>query len=275
MKINYLNFYLLIPLFAISYILFANISAKVYKESLFRDNYNYKKTKTKPCYNFAKRKDVYLKGEGYPLKLNGLSYYVSKTMLTIFFVIYGYFLSGMSPLLLGFAAAGFYIIDIILILYKKDREQRLLTDLVSIIDATSLQLSAGVPLNRAIKGIWKYAQKCKDLKEELAKLATRYELSQMDINYATEQFSQHFNLLEVKMFALALRQYDTTNKIEEMLDGLRRVIEQKYMHRLEISTKSKKVLMICGVVLIMVNTVALIFYPVFTDINQKINRVFQ
>jgi Flp pilus assembly protein TadB len=147
--------------------------------------------------------------------------------------------------------------------------------LVSVIDATNIQLSAGVPLNKAIKGIWKYAKKSKQLKEELAKLATRYELSKMDINYATEQFSQNFNLLEVKMYALALRQYETTAKIEEMLEGLRRVIEQKYMNRLEVSTQTKKTVMLCGVVLLMINTVALIFYPVFTDINERITKIFQ
>jgi Flp pilus assembly protein TadB len=272
--VNIYNFYIIFPIFIGVYLTALRLSAVRQRTKIITNNYVEKPTKT-GMKGFVKRKDDNLKQEGNPFGLSGFSYYIVKVLISLVvlsscYLTYGTFAASIFGMI-----GGYLILDIFIFLYKRIRNEALISDLINIIDALYLQVSAGVSLGIALKGLHEHAEKSRELREELIKLAARYELGRMNIDYAVADFARRFNIVEAKMFTLALRQYNVSGRITEMLENLRRLMEQRYIEKLDFGTKSKKVIMILGVLLIMINTAAIIFYPVFYEISQRIFKVFQ
>ena len=162
--------------------------------------------------NFIKTKENFLFLQGYPLNLNGISYYLIKYALTFILAFTGLinYKSYIAMFLLGLI--GFYFLDLYIAVNKKSRDSEICTDLLTITDSISLELSSYVSLQDSLKNQFKNC-KNKDFRKAIMIFATKYELSELNISQAINDLNSRFDILEVDMFCNTIRQYSKVGNI--------------------------------------------------------------
>lgn len=275
-----INFLLLALLFVISFLLaqkyLINIKAERYRkknaerlktnENLFKHFFS--------KFNFIKTKDDFLSKQGYPLNLNVISYYAMKIMLaTVFFVasLVNYRSIIVEAL---FFCIGYFLIDVYIILRRKERDGEICDDLLRVINSINLQVSSGVSLKQAFK---KQYENCKnrDLKKAMIEFSTRYELSELNIIEASKKLSDSFDILELKMFCNVLETYNEKTQIEEELENLTEMLNVRKIEKIKRNTLSRIVYITFGVITALANIILITFYPLFIDIGQGFSSVFK
>lgn len=275
-----INYLLICLLFVIS-IIFADQFLIKWKAERYKKKHT-QNSKTKENFfkhfiskiNFIKTKENFLSKQGYPLKLNVISYYTLKIILMLLFFIAGTinYNSYFVAIILG--TLGYFIIDVFIYINKKSRDSEICTDLMHVTDSISLQLSAHVSLKNSLK---KQYENCKnkDLKKALLELSMKYELSELNIIEATKTLEDKFDVLEISMFCKALATYNETTEIENVLANLSTMLKEKNIEKLKQNTVTKIIYITFGVVVALGNIILITFYPLFTSIGQGFNDIFK
>ncbi len=224
--------------------------------------------------NFIKTKENFLYSQGYPLKLNGITYYITKIVLTLFLSLAGLINYNSYSAMLILGLIGFYFIDIYIMAHKKTRDSEVCTDLLSITDSLSLQLSSYVPLKDALKNQYENC-KNKDFRKSIMMFATKYELSELNITSALNDLKNRFNILEVDMFCNTIEQYNKVGNIIELLENLSSTLRIKYMDKLKEKTRMKVIYITFGVIIALTNIILITFYPMFISIGNNFNGIFK
>lgn len=224
--------------------------------------------------NFIKTKENFLFLQGYPLNLNGISYYILKFVLMFVLAIAGFinYKSYASAVLLG--TIGFLFLDIYIAVNKKSRDSEICSDLLTVTDSICLELSSYVPLSESLKNQFKNC-KNKDFRKAIMMFATKYELSELNINEALDDLNSRFDILEVDMFCNTIRQYAKVGNIIELLENLSSVLKQKYMDKLRENTKVKVIYITFGVIIALTNIILITFYPLFISVGNNFNQIFK
>lgn len=225
-------------------------------------------------FNFIKTKENYLFLQGYPLKLNGVTYYIFKVLLASIFLLSG--LINYNSLFMAtiFGAIGYSIIDLYIAINKKSRDSEICEDLLSVTNSIALELSSYVPLNESLK--YQY-QNCKnkDFRNAIMMFATNYQLSELNVEQAINDLNNRFDILEVDMFCNTMRQYLKIGNIVELLENLSGVLRYKYMDKLKEKTREKVLYITFGVILALTNIILITFYPLFISIGNNFNQIFK
>ena len=284
--INQYNVYLLIPLFLVCYFLVIKIDAKNKKEILYGIKQSRKqklfnkfiaeeyKLKSGMASGFLEKTRDMLYKQGCPLGLKVFSYYMVKLALFLLLFILGTinYKSLVMGVILGFA--GFYAVNIYIYLNSLRRNSLIRYDLLNVVDSLYLQMSANVTLKDSLRGLHEVC-KDKDLKHALIVLAGKYQLSKFNIEHAAEEFKKNFDILEIDMFAAALKQQISQGSSLEVLGNLSDILRDGYIDRLNLNTKGKVLLITLGVVIILVNIILLTFFPIFVDISSNMREIFK
>lgn len=163
--------------------------------------------------NFIKTKEKFLLSQGYPLNLNGISYYIIKTLLTLILAIAGLvnYESYLAMIVLG--VIGYTFLDIYIYVHKKTRDSEICVDLLAITDSLTISLASYVPLEEALKNQYENC-KNKDFKKAIMMFSTNFKLSELNVNKALDELRSKFDILEVDMFCNTIEQYNKLgNKI--------------------------------------------------------------
>lgn len=224
-------------------------------------------------FNFLKAKDEFLSKQGYPLKLNIITYYLSKMILACIFMFAASVNYSSVFIKVVFLFIGYFLIDIYILLNKKSRDNEICTDLLNVVNSISLQLSAHITLKDSLK---KQFEICKnnDFKKAMLALSTKYELSELSVEKAIQELKSNFDILEVNMFCNSLKEYNKVENIKEILDNLSEILKKRYIDRLKEATRTKILYITCGVILALGNIILIIFYPLFVSIGQGFNTIF-
>ena len=241
------------------------------KLKMTSDKYNLKKHLEK--FNFLKSKDKFLSKQGYPLNLNAISYYFVKILLSIIFSVSASINYNSLLVSIIFFLIGYFLVDIYIILNKKSRDTEICTDLLNVSNSISLQLSANITLKDSLKKQFEIC-KNKDFRKAMLEFATKYELSELNIEKSIKELQNKFDILEVNMFCNALMEYNKTGSIVEVLENLSEVLKDKYINKLKEDTRTKIVYITCGVILALGNIILIIFYPLFMSLGQGFNTIF-
>ena len=217
-----INCLLFVLLFLISYLIVKDINIRIQVDRFKKRNNtlvvakenSFKKLFSK--INFIKTKENYLFLQGYPLNLNAISYYSIKIIMLLIFSFAGLlnYNSYLAMIILGLV--GYYFLDLYISLNKKSRDNEICTDLLNVTDSICLQLSSYVPLKESLKNQYENC-KNKDFRKAIMIFATKYELSELNINEAINDLNNRFDILEVDMFCNTLRQYTKLVNIIELL----------------------------------------------------------
>lgn len=274
------SFLLFVLIFVLCYlgINFLNIKIQVDKfkkrnsiEDVAKEN-SFKKLFSK--INFIKTKENFLFLQGYPLKLNAISYYVLKITLTVVLAFAGLvnYNSYIAALLLG--VIGFTFLDLYISINKKSRDSEICSDLLAVTDSLCLELASYVPLKESLKNQFMNC-KNKDFRKAIMMFATKYELSELNINEALNDLNSRFDILELDMFCNTIRQYTKVGDIIELLENLSGVLKQKYLDKLREKTRTKVIYITFGVIIALTNIILITFYPMFISIGNNFNQIFK
>ncbi|MBQ9314712.1 MAG: hypothetical protein IJ220_06975 [Clostridia bacterium] len=224
--------------------------------------------------NFIKTKENYLFLQGYPLKLNAISYYFIKIIMAIVFGVAGIFNYHSYVIMLLLGLIGFYFLDIYIQLNKKSRDSEICSDLLTVTNSITMQLSSYVPLKDSLKNQYENCNN-QDFRKAIMMFATKYELSELNIDEALNDLNSRFDILEVDMFCNTIRQYNKVGNIIELLENLSYILKEKYMNKLKSKTREKVIYITCGVILALTNIILITFYPLFISIGNNFNQIFK
>ena len=277
---QYLNFIFLLLLFVISYL---SISRWYLKKELKKyqkgssTKYKTKDAKFKHLIsrlNFLKTKELFLKKQGYPLRLDSIRYYLFKIILASLFLMAGLrsYDSIIYPIILSLI--GYFFIDFYLIINKKSRDAEICSDLYNVVNSICLQLSAHVSMKDSLKHQF---QNCKndDMKMALIEFSTTYELSELNIDKAIKVLENRFDILEINMFCNALSEYNNTGNVIEILENLSDSLAEKQVLKMKDDTRTRIIYITFGVIIALVNIIMLVFYPLFISLGQNFNNIFK
>lgn len=275
-----INCLLFVLFFVLSYLLVHSVSIKHQVDKFKKRNYIQvvaKENSIKKLFskiNFIKTKENFLYSQGYPLKLNGITYYITKVTLTLLLSLAGLinYHSYYAMLVLGLV--GFFFLDIYIMTHKKTRDSEVCTDLLAITDSLSLQLASYVPLKDALKNQYENC-KNKDFRRSIMMFATKYELSELNITSALNDLKSRFDILEVDMFCNTIEQYNKVGNIIELLENLSNTLRIKYMDKLKEKTRMKVIYITFGVIIALTNIILITFYPMFISIGNNFNGIFK
>ena len=278
MKIKLLNFIFLLLLFLICYLI---VKRSYTKHQLSKLNNNLK-SKTKDVkfknfiskINFLKTKDVYLKKQGYPLRLDSIRYYVLKIAMALIFLMASIKNYDSITISIFLSLIGYFFVDFYIFLNKKSRDTEICNDLYNVVNSISLQLSS----HMSLKDSFKYQfENCinKDFRRAMIDLSTTYELSELNINIATKGLREKFELVEIDMFCNALDEYNQTNSITEILDNLSAILGEKQIDAHKEETRTKVIYITVGVIIALSNMIMVVFYPLFVSLGQGFNNIFK
>lgn len=224
--------------------------------------------------NFLKTKELFLSKQGYPLKLDSIRYYFFKVMLFLIFLIAG--LQNYDSIIISiiFSLIGYFFIDIYIYLNKRSRDVSICNDLYNVTNSLCLQLSAHMTMKDALKFQF---ENCKnmDLKLAMIEFSTSYELSELNIDVATNRLKNKFEILEIDMFCNALEEYNQTGNVIEILENLSETLAEKQVTKLKEDTRAKVIYTTFGVIIALINIIMLVFYPLFISIGQNFNNIFK
>lgn len=224
-------------------------------------------------FNFLKRKDEYLKKQGYPLNINVVSYYFIKIVMLAICIVVASINYNSIIITILFSLTGYLLIDIYILMNKKSRNAEICTDLLNVSNSISLQLSANIMLKDSLK---KQFQICKnkDFKKAMLEFATKYELSELNVEKPIKELREKFDITELNMFCDSLLQYNKVENIIEILENLSEILKEKYIEKLKSNTRNKIIYITFGVILALGNIILITFYPLFISIGQGFNTIF-
>lgn len=224
--------------------------------------------------NFIKTKEIFLSKQGYPLKLDVIRYYFLKLLLSFMFLMIGMinYHSIIFASIMAFLA--WSLIDIYIFMNKKSRDTEICNDLLNVINSICLQLFAHISLKDSLK---KQYENCKnkDFKKAIIEFSTSYELSELNIDFAISNLNNKFDILELDMFCNALREYNKSENIIEILENLAESLNTKQVEKMRQITRNKVLYITFGVIIALTNIVLLTFYPLFISVGQGFNVIFK
>ena len=275
-----INYLLFVLFFVISYLiakrLYVNQQVNKFQKRNsvldFAKENSFKKLFSK--INFIKTKENYLFLQGYPLKLNANSYYLIKIMMTLFLGVAGIMNYNSYIIMIILGLIGFYFLDLYIMMNKKSRDNEICSDLLTVTNSITMQLSSFVSLKDSLKNQYENCNN-KDFRKAIMMFATKYELSELNIDEALNDLNSRFDLLEVDMFCNTIKQYNKVGNIIELLQNLSSLLKEKYIHQLKAKTREKVIYITFGVILALSNIILIIFYPLFISIGNNFNQIFK
>ena len=281
--VNKYNVYLLIPIFMMSYFGIRKSVAIIRKNSyLARFGEKTRSQNKKVAKNrewmekirFIKTANRKLIKRGSPLGLNGYTFYLVKILMFVLCFVMGVrsYESHLMAIIIG--TLGFFALDIFIYANEIIRNNSINNDMLNVVDCLYLQMSANMTIGDALRGLHETCEN-NNFKKELIKLSSEYELSGNNIEKAVEEFKNSFNSIEVDLFASALKQQVLNGNSQEALANLSEILREGYLDRLNMRTKIKSLYIIAGVIIIMVDIIALTMFPIFVDVGEGMKRIFE
>lgn len=224
-------------------------------------------------FNFLKTKENFLSKQGYPLKLNAISYYVLKVSLGLFLFFAGTVNYNSVLIAILFFSIGYFFIDFYILINKKSRDSEICVDLLNVINSICLQLSAHLTLKDSLKRQFENC-KNKDFKKAILEFSMKYELSELNIDEALDELKNKFDILEINMFCNSLKEYNKIGDVIEILNNLSEILRIKYINKVRETTRTKVLYITFGVIIALGNIILLTFYPLFISIGQGFNTIF-
>ena len=270
---------LFVSIFVLTYLLIYQIN--VFIQSDYYKKRNNVKVSTKENslknffskINFLNSKENFLSKQGYPLKLNSISYFLVKMFLALLFLFAGTINYNSNLLGIILAILGYFSVDLYIFLYRKNRNSEICVDLLNVVDSIILQLSAELSLKDSIKYQYKNC-KNEDFRKAFLEFSTQYEFSELNIEESLEELKNKFDVLELNMFCNSLKEYNKVGNIIEVLENLSDTLKIKYLDKVKEDTRAKVLYITFGVILALGNIILVTIYPLFVSIGQGFNNIF-
>ena len=159
-------------------------------------------------------------------------------------------------------------------LLRSIEKRKTLTDLLSVTESLSVQLTSNMPLKLVLKNL---ADVCKyqKFKDAMIDLYLEYQLTGFSLNSSLKKLKEKFPYTEILMFASAIEQHARGSNSEDAYSNLIMILKDKNIEYIEKNTESKTTLMILGVVIILINLLVMGCYPIIVEVNQNLQTMLK
>lgn len=155
------------------------------------------------------------------------------------------------------------------IIRKNNKKKSVLQDLLNVSECLRVQISSNISLSVALKNIPELC-KNKEFATVLTNLYLEYELSKFTVSNSVKELEDKFNYPEIKMFISAVNQQMQHTSALEAFDNLIEVLKERYIEYMEENTKTKSLIMIFGVCLVVFNLAVMSIYPIIIESSEAL-----
>ena len=159
---------------------------------------------------------------------------------------------------------GFFVLDVIILVEKSNRKNRILSDLPDVIDSLNVQVSSGLPLTASIQELYKIP-KDKEFSRLLELLSANYSITK-DMQKSVDEFRRYFDMVEIEGLCLTLEQNEITGSSLRLLENQSQVLQANYFLKIQREKKKKEYVVIFCMILILINIATVILYPIVSQL---------
>lgn len=167
----------------------------------------------------------------------------------------------------------FFSIDIIYYFSNLDDNKKILNDLPDICDILNVQTTAGVGLGTALCEVYDIP-KCKRFKKALIELAAQINITKNPAD-AIDRFVSRFNLIELKSFALSIKQALQTGKSKDILNKQSDILKANNIFRIQERTKKIDSQLALIAVIIFFGVILFVVYSFSIQLNENLINIFK
>lgn len=254
---------------------------KIRKKYLFKNQISYT-PKSNKNYNSKiltyinskiSSKDKMLNNIGNPYNLGGKTFYIIKIMLTVFFVVLS-LVKGLPIInIVIISTISFFLLDLLILLNKRNLYANIYKDLLNIVDSAYLQLASNITINKMLRDISSVC-KTKVLKNAFVSMSNVYEYTGFNIQTAVLELKNRFDILEIDMFCNALVEQTLLGDNIALFENLSNVLNQKNIEQIKLNTKKKIILITIGIGVTLLNISLLVFYPIMNSFSSSFSNIF-
>lgn len=250
--------------------------SKYVKKTYIDDDFLFKlATKTKfysiNKYLISKQEKLINSGNLYGLNLFKyiiIKYFLSTFLFfTLFYNSKNFFLSIIIFLII------FFLLDILIYVFEKNEGSKLVNEISNIVQNIILSLSANMSLYDALISsinIIKYER----FKKEYIEFINKYRMHNYNMVLAVNEFEKKFNTYEFNMFLSILIECEKEGKYIELLENLEKSLEIRYFKYLEIQSIKNTFVIVFAIIIALLNSIAIIGYPMIIEIFTSVNEIF-
>lgn len=172
-----------------------------------------------------------------------------------------------KSLICGFVT--YFLIVAFEIIKRNSKKKEVLQDLLNVVECLRVQISSNISLSIALRNIPELC-KNKEFSTELTNLYLEYELSKFTVSNSAKELERRFNYPEIKMFISAINQQSQNTSALEAFDNLIEILKEKYVEYMEETTRTKSLIMIFGVCIVVFNLAAMSIYPIIIEASEAL-----
>lgn len=159
------------------------------------------------------------------------------------------------------------------VIRRNVKKKEVLQDLLNVSECLRVQISSNISLSVALRNVPELC-KNKEFSLELTNLYLEYELSKFTITNSSSDLISKFNYPEIRMFISAINQQTQHTSALEAFDNLIEVLKEKYIDYMEENTRTKSLIMVFGVCIVVFNIAAMSVYPIIIEAGEAIKIMF-
>lgn len=199
------------------------------------------------------------------IKSTQIKYIIFASIISILAI-----LNGNSLIKSGVVGLFAYLLLISYRIVKKNAEKKqVLQDLLNVVECLRVQLSSGISLGAALKNVPELCRN-KEFSNKLTDLYLEYELSKFTVGNSARELQERFNYSETRIFISSLNQQSQNTSAFEAFDNLIELLKEKYIDYMEENTKTKAVIMVFGVCIVVFNLAAMSVYPLIVEATEAL-----
>lgn len=167
----------------------------------------------------------------------------------------------------------FFIPNLLIYLYKRQENIKLTSDIDNICQSLILTISSHVPLYEALN-LCSTIIDNKRLKKEFEYFINDYTLYNFDIEKASKHLLQKFDYYEFKNLLEILIQAQSDGNVLESLEYLSKNLKMSYYKVLKYKEIRNSVYVSLATIISVFDIILIVMYPLFSQITQNLNLVF-
>ena len=267
----YAVIFIIISIF-ISYNLYLYYS--ISKKSLLVNNKVIKINSDSIIFKYFENINSYLENLGRPYGLTLNKYIVIKYFLSIALSVIMYFNSKNLFMSLILLILIFILPNILVNIYKKSESNIIVEEISNIVQNLILALVTDMNLYNSLKscvGVINYTR----LKDEYEKFVENYMLYNFNLSKAVNIISNKFYSFEFGMFLSILSQGEKEGKIVDLLEVFLDSIELMYFKTLKQKTVRRTMYIVLITVVILVNSLVIVLFPIMSEVSTSFTNLFK
>ena len=243
------------------------------KKSIYITNNKYINKDLKVNY-YLKKVQTKLNNIGNPYGLNLKRYIIIKYFISIALFIIMYINSNNLFTSIILFLSMYFLPNVLIFLYSKNESSIINNEISNIVQNIILSLSANMTFYDSLK----YAQNSINydrLKKEYSKFVEDYMMYNFDIFKAISTFLTKFNSYEFYVFLSLLLQGEKEGNMIEILENFYDSLQFKYFKNLKYKASVRTIMIIFSTLILLINSFAIVLYPIITEISFSFTEMFK